>query len=177
MQDKIVTLILQQAARAEGSVQALATRLHAPEPTLLRWMDGRAQTPLRAFLAVLEFLMELEHKAPDNGIAPAGAGQDEKLVFPLGPLVARCARCDGPEFRAVAPGALRLTSPLSCAACGEQVIHGVLLAQLAKDAVHHSRAVAVRTQRAVNRTRAIVERGKERLEKSQNRVRRVEDSD
>lgn len=181
MQDKIITLILHQAAKAEGSTQALATRLHAPEATLLRWMDGRAQTPLRAFLAVLDFLMQLEGKeaeAPTAGEAarPAAAGAD-KLVFALGPLFARCARCDGTEFRLATPGALRLTSALSCSACGGQVIHGNLLAQLAKDAVHHSRAVAVRTQRAVGRTRSIIERGKRHLESSQGRVRRVDDSE
>ncbi len=181
MQDKIVTVILHQAAKAEGSTQALATRLHAPEATLLRWMEGRAQTPLRAFLAVLEFLMQLEQNAadaPEAGEAvPPENEEADKVVFPLGPLFARCARCDCSEFRRVTPGALRLTSPLSCTACGEQVIHGNLLAQLAKDAVHHSRAVAVRTQRAVGRTRSIIERGKRRLEGSQGRLRRIDDAD
>lgn len=176
MQDKIVTGLLHQAAKAEGSTQALATRLRAPEATLLRWMDGRAQTPLRAFLAVLEFLMELERRTAATGMAPREGSQAGKLVFPLGPLVARCARCDGTEFRQVTPGELRLTSPLSCAACGEQVIHGALLAQLAKDAVHHSRAVAVRMQRAVNHTRAIVERGKQRVERNRDGVRRFDGS-
>lgn len=162
MQEKIVTRILQQAARAEGSTQALASRLNAPEPTLLRWMDGRAQTPLRAFLAVLDFLMQLEGRSnPDPAEAPAG--QPDRLVFPLGPLHARCARCDGTEFRLLAPGALRLTSVLGCTACGEEAIHGRLLAQLARDAVHQSRAVAARTRRAVKQTRALVERGQERL--------------
>ena len=165
MQDKIVTVILHQAARAEGSTQALATRLHAPEPTLLRWMDGRAQTPLRAFLAVLDFLMQREQKEGEPQGAPV-PGMAEKLVFPLGPLFARCARCDGTEFRLVAPGALRLTSPLACTGCGAQVVHGNLLAQLAKDAVHHSRAVAARTKRTVDHTRAAVERGKRRIEES-----------
>ena len=181
MQDKIVTVILHQAAKAEGSTQALASRLRAPEPTLLRWMDGRAQTPLRAFLAVLDFLMQLENKeaeAPAAGDpAPPGDPRADKLVFPLGPLFARCMRCDGTEFRLVTPGALRLTSLVACTACGEQAVHGNLLAQLARDAVHHSRAVAVRTRRAVGRTRSIIERGKRHLEGSQSRVRRVDDSE
>jgi hypothetical protein len=161
MQD-IVTLILHQAAKAEGSTQALASRLHAPEPTLLRWMDGRAQTPLRAFLAVLDFLMQLENKEAEACAtadpAPPGDPHADKLVFPLGPLFARCARCDATEFRLVTPGSLRLTSPLSCTGCGAQVVHGNLLAQLATDAVHHSRAVAARTQRTVDRTRAVIDR-------------------
>ena len=171
MRDRIVTLILQQAAKAEGSTQALATRLHAPEATLLRWMDGRAQTPLRAFLAVLDFLMQREQEEGDTpaaqGATPALTGQPEKRVFALGPLLARCARCDGTEFRLLAPGAFRLTSPLSCTACGAEAIHGNLLAQLAKDAVHHSRAVAARTQRSVARTRAAVERGTRCVEENE----------
>lgn len=150
MQDKTVALILQQAAKAEGSTQALASRLHAPEATLLRWMDGRAQTPLRAFLAVLDFLMDLERKAA-RPAAPATAEQPRRLVFPLGPLLARCARCDGTEFLLADAGGLRLTSRLGCTACGQEVLHGDLLGQLAKDAVQQSRAVMVRTQHAVDR--------------------------
>ncbi|HET7198276.1 MAG TPA: hypothetical protein VFI86_06390 [Burkholderiales bacterium] len=175
MHDKIVALILQQAARAEGSTQALATRLHAPEATLLRWMDGRAQTPLRAFLAVLDFLMDLERKSAETlgptrpGHAVGNAPQN-KLVFPLGALLARCGRCDGTEFRLLAEEPLRLTSVLACTACGEQVVHGNLLAQLAKDAVHQSKAIAVRTRRAVSRGRALVESGKRRLEASARRI-------
>ena len=163
MQDRTVTLILRQAAEAEGSTQALASRLHAPEATLLRWMDGRAQTPLRAFLAVLEFLMELERKDAAPASPAAAAAGPDKLVFPLGALFARCDRCDGTEFRLAEPGGLRLTSRLACCTCGLEVIHGNLLARLAKDAVHQSRAVAVRTQRAVERTRAVIERSKTKL--------------
>ena len=55
MQEKIITDILRETIRIEGSAQALASRLNAPEGTLARWVAGRAQTPLRAFLAVLEF--------------------------------------------------------------------------------------------------------------------------
>ena len=164
MQDKTVALILQQAAKAEGSTQALATRLHAPEATLLRWMDGRAQTPLRAFLAVLDFLMDLERKAAQPA-SPATADQPGRLVFPLGPLLARCARCDGTDFRLADAGGLRLTSRLGCTTCGQEVLHGNLLAQLAKDAVQQSRAVAVRTRRVVERGRAAVERAKRRLDR------------
>lgn len=177
--DRMIPLLLRQAAKAEGSTQALASRLNAPEPTLLRWMDGRAQTPLRAFLAVLEFLMELERKsAPLAPPEPAAEGtQPDKLAFSLGPLLARCTRCDGSEFRLVDPGTLRLTSPLACTTCGAQAIHGNLLAQLAKDAVHQSRAVAVRTRRAVEHTRAVVERGRRHLEESARRVNPGDDPD
>lgn len=160
MQDKIVTLILQQAAQAEGSTQALASRLNAPEATLLRWMSGRAQTPLRAFLVVLEYLMELERK-DEEGPAASDAvveRQADKLVFPLGPLLARCVCCDGNEFRLAGPGSLRLTSPLACTTCGAEIVHGKLLAQLATDAVHHSRAASARTRRALDCSPQRVER-------------------
>ena len=178
MQDRIIPLILRQAAAAEGSTQALASRLRAPEPTLLRWMDGRAQTPLRAFLTVLDFLMQLERKSADvRAPAPAETGGTDKLVFPLGPLFARCGRCDGSEFRLTDGKALQLTSVLACTTCGTQIVHGSLLAQLAKDAVHQSRAVAVRTQRAVKRGQAIIESGRRRVAASAIRVRPVDDVD
>jgi hypothetical protein len=170
MQDKIVTLILQQAAQAEGSTQALASRLNAPEPTLIRWMTGRAQTPLRAFLAVLDFLMQRELKEAAAPETPPEAAQPDKLVFPLGLLFARCERCDGTEFRLLTPGTLRLTSHLTCLVCGEDVVHGNLLARLATEAVHHSRAIAVRTKRAVSASRARLENGQRRLDASVRRV-------
>lgn len=169
MQDKTVTLILQQAAQAEGSAQALASRLRAPEATLLRWIDGRAQTPLRAFLAVLEFLMELERKNAAAASPAADLRDSGKLVFALGRLFARCDRCDGTEFRLAEPGGLRLTSRLACCTCGLEAIHGNLLAQLAKDAVHQSRAVAVRTQRTLDRGRATIERARRRLDEKLSR--------
>lgn len=168
MQDEIVTRVLAEAARVEGSTQALATRLKAPESTLQRWIDGHAQAPLRAFLAALEFVMDEERLHP----APPGepAADAPKLVFRLGPLNARCARCDCEEFAARDPGRLRLTSVLLCRSCGETVVHGHLLAQLAKDAVHHSRAATGRTRRAVQASRLTVARGRERIARSAQRV-------
>lgn len=170
MQDKIVTLVLQQAAQAEGSTQALATRLNAPEPTLIRWMTGRAQTPLRAFLAVIDFLMRAELKGAEPA-PPAADAAPETLTFPLGPLLGRCPRCDSTEFRLLGGGGLRLTSALACSACGAEIVHGKLLAQLARDAVQHSRAVAVRTQRAVSTSRVRLESGQPRLDASARRTR------
>lgn len=179
MHDRMIPRLLRQAADAEGSTQALASRLNAPEPTLLRWMDGRAQTPLRAFLAVLEYLMQIERRAASTAADAAAADgtQPDKLQFPLGPLLARCPRCDGTEFRLVNAGALRLTSLLACTSCGASVIHGNLLAQLAKDAVHQSRAVAARTRRATEHARAVVARGQRRLEESARRVNPADDPD
>jgi hypothetical protein len=48
------------------------------------------------------------------------------------------------EFVPATPGApLRYTSVLVCASCGESVIHGNLICQLARDTIHHSRAATV----------------------------------
>lgn len=165
---QLVTRVLAEAARIEGSTQALATRLKAPESTLQRWIDGHAQAPLRAFLAALDYVMEKELGHP----APAGVSGDEmrQLVFRLGPLAARCARCDCEEFAARGPGTLRLTSVLLCRSCGQAVVHGNLLAQLAKDAVHHSRAATGCTRRAVDASRASVASGRERIARSSERI-------
>jgi len=65
-----------------------------PEKTLERWMSGRAQTPLRAFLKALERLTT--HEA--NGAAAAAPASDgDPLVFRMGNLLARCVRCDSTE--------------------------------------------------------------------------------
>jgi hypothetical protein len=45
---------LLQAVQTQGSRQALASMLHVPENTLLRWMSGSAQTPLQAFRKVID---------------------------------------------------------------------------------------------------------------------------
>ena len=168
MQDEIVTRVLTEAARIEGSTQALATRLKAPESTLQRWIDGNAQTPLRAFLAVLDYVMEEERR----NAAPAGEpeGEARTVTFHLGPLAARCARCDSEDFATRDAARLRLTSTLVCRGCGEAVVHGNLLAQLAKDAVHHSRAATGRTRRAVAASRESVARGRERIARSAQRL-------
>jgi hypothetical protein len=57
---------------------------------------------------------------------------------------AHCARCDGVEFVQADPGLpMRYINELICCTCGEQVVHGDLIAQLAKEAVQHSRAMTV----------------------------------
>jgi len=144
----IYTQTLARAAEAHGSTQALASLLHVPESTLLRWMSGRAQMPLAAFLRLIGLLGEYEKKG--GGYPGArGAASDEKLAFRMGKLFARCARCDGIEFLPADPAQpLRLMSELQCCACGERVIHGNLIAQLAKDAISQSRAyTAARAKR------------------------------
>jgi hypothetical protein len=147
MAETIYTKALVRAAEAHGSTQGLASFLHVPENTLLRWMAGRAQMPLQAFVKVIELLARQESLEPQEQ-APAGRAA-EKLQFNMGDLQARCARCDGTVFVTATPGAqLRYTSALLCASCGERVVHGELICQLARDAVHHSRAVtAARARR------------------------------
>ena len=144
----IYTQTLARAAEAQGSTQALASLLHVPESTLLRWMSGRAQMPLQAFLRLVNLLSEYER----NGGGYPGAqdpASGDKLSFRMGKLSARCARCDGIEFLPADPlQPLKLTSKLVCFACGERVIHGNLIAQLATEAVNQSRAyTAARTRR------------------------------
>jgi len=140
--DTIYTRTLARAAEVEGSTQALAGVLHVPENTLLRWMSGRAQMPLRAFLRIVELLSQ--HERNDGAAASeAEVPGDGKLSFPMGELLARCARCDGAEFVPAAETSLRMTSELACTSCGERVVHGNLISQLARDAIQQSRAMTV----------------------------------
>jgi len=148
MADTIYTRALARAAEIQGSTQALASLLRVPENTLLRWMCGRAQMPLQAFLNLIQLLVQ--HELSGRGeprLQEVASG--EKLTFRMGELIGHCARCDGTDFELAAPGtALKFTSVLACAACGERIKHGDLIAQLAKDAVYHSRAMtAARARR------------------------------
>jgi len=159
--DTIHTRALARAAETEGSTQALAGVLHVPENTLMRWMSGRAQMPLRAFLRLVELLSQHEKKngggAGANGGEPQGNG---KLTFAMGELYARCARCDGTDFLpAVAGTPLRMTTELACASCAERVVHGDLISQLARDAIQQSRAMTVaRTKRQARAGKGMIKR-------------------
>ena len=137
---------LARAAQAEGGTAALASLLHVPENTLERWMSGRAQTPLRAFLKVLERLTVHE---TSGAVVPPPVKDGEPLTFCIGQLFARCSRCDSTEFAPAEPDEpLSLVSALACRACGEKVIHGDLIARLAQDAVQYAHAMtAARTRR------------------------------
>jgi transcriptional regulator with XRE-family HTH domain len=144
----IYTETLARAAEAQGSTQAVASLLHVPESTLLRWMSGRAQMPLQAFLKLVSILIQYEKTGGGYALTGTTAPGD-KLAFRMGKLLARCARCDGTDFLPGDPTEpVTLTSELACCACGERVIHGNLIAQLATDAVNQSRAyTAARTRR------------------------------
>jgi DNA-binding transcriptional regulator YdaS (Cro superfamily) len=150
MKETIYTQTLKRAADAEGGSAALAGLLHVPQNTLERWMSGRAQTPVRAFLKALE---RLTHHENTGAAAPLPAVNGEPLVFRMGQLLGRCQRCDGTEFVPVDPAApVKLTSPLQCRACGASIVHGNLIAQLAQDAVLHAHAMtAARTRRQTGR--------------------------
>jgi DNA-binding transcriptional regulator YdaS (Cro superfamily) len=151
MADTLYTRALVRAAEIQGSTQALASLLRVPENTLLRWMSGRAQMPLQAFLKVIEVVAQYE-KTEALELHAEATSQGEKLRFRIGELEAHCAKCEGPEFVAAQPGALRYTSKLVCVACGESVVHGNLISQLAKDAVRQSKAMtAARAKRVAER--------------------------
>ena len=154
MADTIYTRTLARAAEAQGSTQSLASLLRVPENTLLRWMSGRAQMPLQAFLKLMEVLAQHEMNGADTTIQQAAKG--EPLTLRMGDLLARCATCDGTEFVTTTDDArVRFTSELACRACGERVIHGNLVAQLAKDTVLHSRTLtAQRTRRQAQMVRS-----------------------
>ena len=158
MAQTIYTETLAKAAETHGSTQALASFLRVPEATLLRWMSGRAQMPLQAFLKLIEVLAQSESARPADPVLQE-TPQAEPLTFHMGKLAARCARCDSTQFLPVAAGApLRMTSELACASCGERVVHGDLIAQLAKDSVQQSRAMTVsrtRRQAAIPRGRRV----------------------
>lgn len=142
MADTLFTRALVRAAEIEGSTQALASLLHVPESTLLRWMVGRAQMPLQAFLRLIEIVSEDERKQAPK-VRP-GSPEAQALRFRIGELEAHCSRCDGTEFIQSDPAqALRYINELVCCACGEPVVHGNLIARLAKDAVQHAKTLTV----------------------------------
>lgn len=145
MADTLYTRALTRAAEIQGSTQALAGLLRVPENTLLRWMAGRAQMPLQAFLKTLELITADERK---QSTPPSGEPSTAKMRFKIGELDARCERCDGQEFVQTDPSMpLRYINELACCGCGHRVMHGDLIAQLAKDAVYHSKALTVARQR------------------------------
>lgn len=145
MADTLYTRALVRAAEIQGSTQALASILRVPENTLLRWMAGRAQMPLQAFLKTVEMIAADERKQTP---VPHAAAAAEKLRFKIGELEAHCERCDGHEFVQTDPSMpLRYINELACRGCGHRVSHGNLIAQLAKDAVYHSKALTVARQK------------------------------
>ena len=145
MADTIYTKTLARAAEIHGSTQSLASFLRVPENTLLRWMSGRAQMPLQAFLKLVETIAQ--HERAGSSAARGEKINGNPLTFKMGPLVARCRRCDGTQFALADPDTeLKLTSPLACVACGELVVHGSLISELAKHAVQRQAGLLKRSE-------------------------------
>ena len=139
MADNMYTQALARAAEVQGSTQALASLLRVPENTLLRWMSGRAQMPLQAFLRLLEVLAQYERS---GGQATLEDSNGEPLKFSMGEMVARCVRCDCTEFVLAEPETkVKYTTVIACRACGERTTRGDLIAQVAKDTIQQSRAM------------------------------------
>ena len=134
MSDNVFARTLARAIEVEGSAQSIAHLLRVPEATLLRWREGRADMPVRAFTALVEFLTEAEvrHAANEPDSAPAAPDPSpEEREFRIGNLLARCARCECSEFRRVRPDEpLKMTSRLLCRGCGQEIVHGDLLVKL-----------------------------------------------
>jgi hypothetical protein len=142
---------LARAIEVEGSTQAIAHMLCVPETTLLRWREGRADMPVRAFRALIEFLSAAEMRyAANMAETPASAPEPspEGLEFRIGNLTAQCERCQCTEFRRVRPDEpLRMTSSLLCAACGHEILHGDLLVKLGQTLIDKKRAEAFERNR------------------------------
>ena len=144
MADNVYTKVLRQAVELDGSPSAIASRLRVPEGTLMRWMSGRAQMPLLAFLEAMQYVAAREPETPAQGQA-----SDEKLSFHVGPMSARCEACDATEFRRTDPSkSLRYASTLACRACGTEVKHGHLVVQLAKEVSQLARTRLVGLKRS-----------------------------
>lgn len=152
MAENVYTKVLQQAAHLEGSTQGLAARLRVPENTLLRWMSGRAQMPLQAFLNAMAYVSAREHELAVH----AGEATDEKLSFNVGPMLARCTTCGTTEFRRADPTqSLHYARNLACRSCGTEVNYGQLVVELAKEVSVNarSRLAAIKRQEAARKAR------------------------
>ena len=102
--------------------------------------------PLQAFLKLMDVLTQHEKNGADTTIQECPDG--EPLTLRMGQHLARCASCGGTEFLPTrGDGRVRFTSELACRACGEQVVCGNLISQLAKDAVRQSRTVTAARQK------------------------------
>lgn len=141
MADTAYARVLDRALELDGSTQGLATLLRVPEATLLRWRSGRAFMPVNAFRRLLAYVAEAEAKGAPTSPPPTPI---ESLRFSIGPLSARCAGCDGIDFRPADPAApLKMAATLLCSRCGTPVTQVDLLARLGDDLVEHHRAKAI----------------------------------
>ena len=151
MSDNVFARTLARAIEVEGSAQSIAHLLRVPEATLMRWCEGRADMPVRAFTALVEFLGAAEARhAANEADTPTSPPQPsaEQLEFRIGNLLAQCARCESTEFRRVRPDEpLRMTSRLLCRACGHEIAHGDLLVKLGHSLIAKKREEAFERNR------------------------------
>jgi len=124
-------VLAQLVAREEGGTLAVAHLLNVPEKTLERWMLGRSQMPLRAFLRALDLVVQHEER---DGHRQTSSPAPEPLVFHAGPVTATCAKCGHERFRRADPTARpSYRSMLVCLGCATAISHADLIAALAKE--------------------------------------------
>ena len=122
--ENVYTRLLKQLVSIEGSTQAVCSLLRVPEGTLVWWMNGRAQMPLRALLRAVDLVAKHELK-----------DQPDTLTFCVGPVRGRCAACGSEQFRRKDPrGSHTYHSALACMSCGQEVVQGDLVVQVAREA-------------------------------------------
>jgi len=149
--DNVFARTLARALELEGSAQSLASLLRVPEGTLLRWCDGRADMPVRAFTTLVGYVSAKEARDPagdSQSEGPAPTASHEALEFNIGSLVARCDHCGHTQFRrSRADLPLKMTSRLLCRACGTAVVHGDLLVALGHQLIAKKRVEALERNR------------------------------
>lgn len=146
MRETLYTHVLRRAAEVEGSTQALATLLKVPESTLLRWMSGHAQMPLRAFLRLVD--LQIRQEKAEAAPPQVQSSSARRVSVSTGQIAARCTRCDGTDFIAPDADAGRMTTTLACANCGDSTTRGDLVVQAAKEAAHYGRTKFIALRKA-----------------------------
>jgi hypothetical protein len=145
-------VLAQLVAREEGGTQAVAHLLNVPDKTLERWMLGRSQMPLRAFLRALDLVVQHEER---DGTTPLGAPAPEPLVFHAGPVIATCAKCGHERFRRADPKARpSYRNMLTCLGCATEIAHGDLIARLAKEVARRAGTYVARARARSGKARA-----------------------
>jgi len=149
--DNVFARTLARAIELEGSAQSLASLLRVPEGTLLRWCDGRADMPVRAFTTLVGYVSAKETRDPAvdvHSVVDVPPASDESLEFHIGSVVARCEHCGVTQFRrSRADLPLKMTSRLLCRACGTAVVHGDLLVALGRQLIAKKRVEALERNR------------------------------
>lgn len=152
MDENVYSKVLAQLVAKEGSAQAVAHLLNVPEKTLARWMAGRAQMPLRAFLRALDLVVQHEER---DGSLVAAAPVAEPLVLKAGPVTASCAKCGHERFRLAEPEKPHTyRSILACLRCGTAIVHGDLVAGLANEVARRAGTYVTRARAKAGKARA-----------------------